>query len=74
MMAPPTDVYPVSEVTRYLRELLEGNRHLTDIWIEGEVSNLSLAPPATSTSRSRISAPVCAAPSSATATSASESG
>jgi len=35
-------VYPVSAVTRYLRELLESNRHLADIWVEGEISNLSL--------------------------------
>ena len=41
MTSPPQDAYPVSAVTRYLRELLQGNRHLTDIWIEGEVSNLS---------------------------------
>jgi exodeoxyribonuclease VII large subunit len=41
MTAPPQDAYQVSAVTRYLRELLQGNRHLSDIWIEGEVSNLS---------------------------------
>jgi exodeoxyribonuclease VII large subunit len=41
MTAPPQDAFQVSAVTRYLRELLQGNRHLTDIWIEGEVSNLS---------------------------------
>ena len=35
-------VYPVNAVTRYLRELLENNRHLADIWVEGEISNLSL--------------------------------
>ena len=35
-------VYPVSTVTRYLSELLESNRHLADIWIAGELSNLSL--------------------------------
>ena len=39
----PPEVYPVSQVTRYLRELLETNRHLTEIWVAGEVSNLSLA-------------------------------
>ncbi|MSQ41807.1 MAG: exodeoxyribonuclease VII large subunit [Dehalococcoidia bacterium] len=45
-MSPPAadagalgEVYPVGEVTRYLRELLEGNRHLTAIWVAGEVSN-----------------------------------
>jgi exodeoxyribonuclease VII large subunit len=36
-------VYPVSEVTRYLRELLEHDRHLSGIWVSGEVSNLNLA-------------------------------
>ena len=35
------DVYPVSEVARYLRELLEHDPHVTDIWIAGEVSNVS---------------------------------
>ena len=40
-MTAPSAVYPVSEVTRYLRELVEGNRHLTDIWVDGEVSNLN---------------------------------
>ncbi len=39
----PPEVYPVHQVTRYLRELLETNRHLTEIWVAGEVSNLSLA-------------------------------
>ncbi|MFN8639069.1 MAG: exodeoxyribonuclease VII large subunit [Dehalococcoidia bacterium] len=36
-------VYPVSEVTRYLRELLEHDRHLSNIWVSGEISNLNLA-------------------------------
>ncbi|HRC63417.1 MAG TPA: exodeoxyribonuclease VII large subunit, partial [Dehalococcoidia bacterium] len=36
-------MYPVHQVTRYLRELLETNRHLTEVWVSGEVSNLSLA-------------------------------
>ena len=43
MTAPAPAVYPVSKITRYLRELLESNRHLTDVWVEGEVSNLSRA-------------------------------
>jgi exodeoxyribonuclease VII large subunit len=38
------DVYSVSEVTTYLRELLETNPHLADLWISGEVSNLSRSP------------------------------
>jgi len=41
MTAPPTEVPPVSEVTRYLRELLASDPYLNDIWVEGEVSNLS---------------------------------
>ncbi|MEZ4501635.1 MAG: exodeoxyribonuclease VII large subunit [Dehalococcoidia bacterium] len=36
-------VYPVSEVTRYLRELLEHDRHLSGVWISGEISNLNVA-------------------------------
>lgn len=39
----PPEVYPVHQVTRYLRELLESNRHLTEIWVAGEVSNLTRA-------------------------------
>jgi exodeoxyribonuclease VII large subunit len=39
----PPEVYPVHQVTRYLRELLEANRHLTGIWVAGEVSNLTRA-------------------------------
>lgn len=36
---PPT--WSVSELTRYLRELLEGDFNLQDLWVQGEVSNLS---------------------------------
>ena len=39
----PPEVYPVRQVTRYLRELIEANRHLSDIWVSGEVSNLTRA-------------------------------
>ncbi len=39
----PPEVYPVQQVTRYLKELLETNHHLNEIWVAGEVSNLSLA-------------------------------
>jgi exodeoxyribonuclease VII large subunit len=39
----PPEVYPVQQVTRYLKELLETNNHLREIWVAGEVSNLSLA-------------------------------
>ena len=31
----PPEVYPVSQVTRYLRELLGNNRHLTGVWVAG---------------------------------------
>ena len=34
-------VYAVREITSYLRELFESNPHLGDIWIAGEVSNVS---------------------------------
>ncbi len=36
-------IYPVSEVTRYLRELLEHDPHLSRIWVSGEISNLTTA-------------------------------
>ena len=39
----PPEVYPVRQVTRYLRELIQSNRHLADIWVAGEVVNLSRA-------------------------------
>jgi exodeoxyribonuclease VII large subunit len=35
------EVYSVSRLATYLRELLETNLHLADLWVEGEVSNLS---------------------------------
>jgi exodeoxyribonuclease VII large subunit len=31
----------VSEITRYLRQLLEGDEVLQDLWVKGEISNLS---------------------------------
>ncbi|MBE0415496.1 MAG: exodeoxyribonuclease VII large subunit [Dehalococcoidia bacterium] len=34
-------IYSVAEVTRYLRECLEADSLLADLWISGEVSNLS---------------------------------
>lgn len=39
LFGPPT--WSVSELTRYLRELLEGDYNLQDLWVQGEVSNLS---------------------------------
>ena len=34
-------IHSVADVTRYLRELLEADSLLTDIWVSGEVSNLT---------------------------------
>ena len=39
----PPEVYPVHQVTRYLRELLEADRNLVDIWVAGEISNYTRA-------------------------------
>ena len=41
MTAAGPHVYPVSEVTRYLRELLDANPRLADLWVAGEISNLN---------------------------------
>jgi exodeoxyribonuclease VII large subunit len=35
------EVYSVSQLATYLRELLETDTHLADLWVEGEVSNLT---------------------------------
>ena len=35
--------YTVSQVANYIRTELESDSHLADLWIEGEVSNLSVA-------------------------------
>ncbi len=35
--------YTVSQVTAEIKELLESNPFLADLWIEGEISNLSIA-------------------------------
>jgi exodeoxyribonuclease VII large subunit len=35
------EVYSVSHLATYLRELLETDTHLADLWVEGEVSNLT---------------------------------
>jgi len=35
------EVYSVAQVATYVRELLETDVHLADLWVEGEVSNLS---------------------------------
>lgn len=39
LFGPPT--WSVTELTRYLRELLEGDFQLQDLWVSGEVSNCS---------------------------------
>ncbi len=33
--------WSVSEVTRYLKDLLESNHNLVDLWVQGEISNTS---------------------------------
>lgn len=37
----PASVYSVSDLNAYIRALLESNENLMDIWVSGEVSNLS---------------------------------
>jgi len=37
----PITVYTVSDLNAYIRALLESNENLMDIWVSGEVSNLS---------------------------------
>lgn len=37
----PVSVYTVSDLNAYIRALLESNENLMDIWVSGEVSNLS---------------------------------
>jgi exodeoxyribonuclease VII large subunit len=39
MFQPPT--WSVTDLTRYLRDLFESEENLQDLWVEGEVSNLS---------------------------------
>lgn len=34
-------IYSVSQITSFLRELLDSHPHLSDVWISGEVANLS---------------------------------
>jgi len=35
------EAYTVSDLTRYLREMFEADYRLQDVWVQGEVSNLS---------------------------------
>jgi len=37
----PTMAVSVSDITRYLRQLMESDEVLQDVWVEGEVSNLA---------------------------------
>jgi exodeoxyribonuclease VII large subunit len=39
LFQPPT--WSVTDITRFMRDLLEGTQDLQDLWVEGEVSNLS---------------------------------
>jgi exodeoxyribonuclease VII large subunit len=43
MLNQPTDVYSVTGVTTYIRTLLEGDLVLQDVWITGEISNMTKA-------------------------------
>jgi len=36
-----TQSWSVAEVTRYLKDLLESDHNLADLWVQGEVSNFS---------------------------------
>ena len=36
-----TSNWSVTQLTRYLRDLLENDRNLQDLWVQGEISNLS---------------------------------
>jgi len=37
----PPPSFTVSEITRYLRELFESDEILREVWVQGEISNLS---------------------------------
>jgi len=41
LFAQPQTPYTVSEINAYLRDLMENDRVLQDLWVQGEVSNLS---------------------------------
>ena len=40
---PATQIYRVSQITAYIKELFDGDYALQDLWLEGEVSNYSRA-------------------------------
>ncbi len=50
----PKNVLKVSQLTTYLRQLLEDDPILQDVWVEGEISNFASHHPATFTSPSRM--------------------
>lgn len=35
------DIYSVSQITSFLREMLDSHPHLSDVWISGEISSVS---------------------------------
>ncbi|RXT13789.1 exodeoxyribonuclease VII large subunit [Ammoniphilus sp. CFH 90114] len=35
------NIYSVAEINRYLKDLIEGNTQLQDVWIRGEISNFT---------------------------------
>jgi exodeoxyribonuclease VII large subunit len=37
----PQNVLTVSQLTGYLRQVIEGDDILQDLWVEGEISNFS---------------------------------
>ncbi len=37
----PQNILSVSQLAGYLRQLIEGDEHLQDLWVEGEISNFS---------------------------------
>lgn len=43
-LSPETRVWPIGELTRYIRQTLESDYRLQDVWVVGEVSNLSRPP------------------------------
>ncbi len=40
----PLHIYEVGQVTRYIRQLMDYDETLADLWVHGEVSNLSRSP------------------------------
>ena len=39
----PTDAYTISSLTTYIRTLFEADERLTDVWVQGEISNFTRA-------------------------------